>query len=353
MKLKPILCGSDTISSVADEIKNAIMKSGDTLSNPYGDDWFTKRCRNNIRKIFDNRNLEIFPVITGTASNSLAISTICNNNGGIICHEESHINRDECGAPEFFSNGGKLITIASKNGKLNAESIVKKIKLYEKNTMYETKISGVSITQLSENGITYSLDELKKIGDLCKNKKLYFHMDGARFSNALVYLKKKPAEITWKIGLDCLSLGATKNGAYAAEVIIFFNKKLIKNFKYLQKKTGHILPRMKFISSQLNAWLENDLWLHLATKANKNAKSLRKILKNIPNIKFLFPTHGNEIFLELSKSDFEKIKLKKVFPKLWSIKKDKAIVRFVTSFAMDYDIIREIGKRLKILEKDI
>ena len=199
--------------------------------------------------------------------------------------------------------------------------------------------------------MAYSFEELKQIGDLCKSNNLFLHMDGARFSNALVYLKKRPAEVTWMLGIDCLSLGATKNGAYAAEVIVFFNKKLINNFKYHQKRTGHVLPRMKFISAQLNAWLEDDLWLRLAKKANKSAKNLREILKKFTNMKFLYPTHGNEIFVETSKQFFKKINSVKIFPKLWAKKKDdKVILRFVTSFDMDEKVISEIASRLKLFK---
>ena len=237
----------------------------------------------------------------------------------------------------------------SDNGRLGYKEILNKIKSFKNNQELKPIIQAISITQLAENGTAYSLKELKKIGNICKNQNLYFHMDGARFCNAQVYLGKKPSEVTWKIGLDCLSLGATKNGAYAAEVVIFFNKKLIKNFKFVQKKTGHILPRTKFITSQLNAWLKNDLWIDLASKANKNAQLLRKKLKEINDVKILYPTHGNEIFVETSYDNFQKIKLVKVFPKLWSSKKDKVILRFVTSFEMDKNIIEEIGIRLKVL----
>ena len=151
-------------------------------------------------------------------------------------------------------------------------------------------------------------------------------MDGRKiFSNALVFLNKKPSEITWKIGVgDCLSLGATKNGAYAAEVIIFFNKNLIKDFDYVRKKTGHVIPRTKLITSQLNTWLKDDLWIKLAKKSNENAQYLRQKLDKISDIKFLYPTHGNEIFVEMPKDHYKKFKEVNIFPKLW--KKSKNVV---------------------------
>ena len=351
MNLKSILCGSDTFSTVAKEISEAIYSSSNEKSYPYGDDNHTKDCKKIIQQIFEKKDIEIFPIMTGTASNSLAISCICNSFGGVICHENSHINKDECGAPEFFSNGGKLITINSTNGKLNSSQINDKIKEFENNSNFKTKIQAVSVTQLTENGTTYSYNELKEIGKLCKSNKLFFHMDGARFANALVYLKKKPAEITWKLGLDCLSLGATKNGALAAEVIIFFNSTLAKNFSFMQKKTGHILPRTKFITSQLNTWFKDGLWLTLAAKANNNAKRLRKKLENNKNLKLIYPPHGNEIFFETSREFLKKIQSKKIFPKLWKITKGNNVwIRFVTSFDMKENDVNEIFSRINNIE---
>ena len=348
MSLFPIHCGSDTLSSVVPEIDQAISEAGKKISLPYGDDEYTKNCRELIRKVFQNDKLEVCPIISGTASNSLAISTMCDPFGGLICHENSHINKDECGAPEFFSNGAKLITIDTPNGKLNHNEIEKKFNKFKSSSSFKHKIQGVSITQLAENGTTYSLNELKRIGEFCKKNNLLFHMDGARFANALVYLNKTPSEISWKIGLDCLSLGASKNGALAAEVIIFFNSSLINNLNYKQKKTGHVLPRMKFISCQLNAWFKNNLWLKLAHHANEMAKKLRSNLEKINNFKFLFPTHGNEIFVETSKSFFHQINERKVFPKLWYVKKDgRVVLRFVTSHDTTDAVIYEIVHRLK------
>ena len=348
MKLKPILCGSDTVSTVAKEILDSICKSSNKKSYPYGDDNYTKICKEKIKKIFEKNDIEIFPLVTGTASNSLALSSLCNSFGGIVCHENSHINKDECGAPEFFTNGGKLITVNSQNGKLSLSNINNKIKEFKHNSAFKTKIQAISVTQLAENGITYSYNELREIGEICKKNKLYFHMDGARFANALVYLKKKPAEITWKLGLDCLSLGATKNGALAAEVIIFFNTKLAKNFSFMQKKTGHVLPRTKFVTAQLNSWFQDDLWINLAKQANQNAKKLRKKLENNKYLKFIYPTHGNEIFVETSKDFLNKIQSKKIFPKIWKTTKgNKICLRFVTSFDMEENDIQEISSRIK------
>ena len=181
-----------------------------------------------------------------------------------------------------------MLTISSDEEKINISLIKEKYKKFNDTSSFKNKIQAISVSQLAENGTVYFLDELEKIGNFCKNKKLFFHMDGARFANALLFLEKKPSEITWKIGLDCLSLGATKNGAFAAEVVVFFNPSLAKELSFKLKKTGHVLAKTKLISSQLNAWFKNDLWLRLAKNANKNALNLRSKLEKFDQYRFIY-----------------------------------------------------------------
>ena len=346
MNFKPIYCGTDTTNRVHENILEALLKSGKESSPTYGDDFYTKSCLQKFREIFEHNTLEIIPMISGTATNSIAISSLCGYDGGVVCHESSHINRDECGAPEFFSSGAKLITISSKNGRLNKNNIKNKIYEMKSNSIYKTKVKALSITQLAENGTSYSFEELKDIGDICADNNIFFHMDGARFANALIYLNKSPSEMSWKIGLDCLSLGATKNGAYAAEVVIFFNPNLIKNMSFLQKKTGHVLPRTKLITCQLKSWLDNDLWLKLAFEANNNANNLRKVLKMLSNITYLYPTHGNEIFLKTNPDILTKLNQLKIYPKVCYQRENKVILRFVTSYNVGENVVSEIERRL-------
>jgi len=226
MNYEPILMGTDTISGVAPEILDSIISASRVKTLPYGNDIYTKECRETICKVFEKENLEIIPMMSGTASNSLALSSFLQSYGSIICHDEAHINNDEGGAPEFFSGGGKLLSMRDNLGKLKA----KQLKIKIDNIIFKKKntasLSGVSITQLAENGTIYKKKEILEISKICKNHNMFLHMDGARFANALVSQNISPAEATWKIGVDCLSLGATKNGAMAAEVIIFFNTKL-------------------------------------------------------------------------------------------------------------------------------
>ena len=324
----PLFCGTDTASSVSNDILKKIIEAGKKKNIPYGDDNFTELAKLQFEKAFKKENLNIIPMISGTASNAFALSLMTKKNDYVICHKEAHILNSECGAPQFFNSGIKLISLSSSDGKLSSHLIKNCL---ENNV--DKNIVGVSVSQLSENGTNYTLESLKNIGDICKKNKLFFHMDGARFSNALCSLKVEPDEMTWKLGLDCLTIGATKNGAFAAEAIIFFNEKNLKNYKYFQKRSGHVIAKTKFISSQFIAWLQDDLWLKLAKKSNHKAKLFKNYLDKNKNFEILFPIDGNEVFVRVTELYYKKILNENVFPKLWSRKKNNSVIlRFVFSF---------------------
>ena len=348
MSEEKILIGTDTTSGISPQILNAIIKASNTKTLPYGDDTFTEECKNVVKNIFEKNDLEIIPMVSGTASNSLALSSFLRSYGNVICHSEAHINKDEGGAPEFFSGGGKLLTISNFLGRIRPQDLLKKIN--EINFKGKSsQISGVSITQLAENGTFYTLDEIDAISKICKKNNMYLHMDGARFANALVSQELiSPAEATWKVGVDCLSLGATKNGAMAAELIIFFNKTLASEAQSLIKQTGHVISKTRFVSAQLNAWFKNGLWLELAKTANKNALYLRDQLSQFNDFEILYPTQGNEVFVKMSNSSYGNIIKLNIIPNLWNqIDEDNLVVRFVTSFETTTSQIDEIIIRLK------
>ncbi len=349
MNRKKIFIGTDTISGIAPQILDAISIASDIKTPPYGNDIFTEKCKNIISNIFEKKDLEIIPMMSGTASNSLALSSFLRSYGSILCHSDSHIYKDEGGAPEFFSGGGKLHTISNNSGRLNSKDITEKLNQLNFKGKQHSKISGISLTQLAENGTLYSQNEILAISKVCKENNFYLHMDGARFSNALVSQQSvSPAEATWKIGIDCLSLGATKNGAMAAEVIIFFNKDLAVEAKKMIKQTGHIIPKTRFISAQINAWLKDGLWLKLAQKANENATYLSSELLKFEDFKLLYPTQGNEVFVRINKKTYNKIIQLNIMPNLWrEISEDEIEVRFVTSFETKFSLIDEIIHRFK------
>ena len=349
MNENKIFIGTDTVSGIAPQLLKAISEASKLRTLPYGIDPFTKKCEKIVKNIFEKNDLDILPLMSGTASNSLAISSFLRSYGSIICHENSHINKDEGGAPEFFSGGGKLITIQNSLGRLRAKDILMKVEEINFKGKLNSVLSGVSITQLAENGTFYTPDEIDEISKICKTNNLFLHMDGARFSNAFVSQGSiTPAEATWKVGVDCLSLGATKNGALAAEIIIFFNKKLAKEAKYIIKQTGHVISKTRFVSAQLNAWFKDRLWLKLASKANNKALYLSNKLSKFNEFELLYPIQGNEIFIKMSNDSYDKMLKKNIIPNLWSkIGDDYVIIRFVTSFETTTKQINEIFRRLK------
>ncbi len=344
-----ILIGTDTTSGIAPQILDAIAEASHIKTLPYGDDIITEQCKNVVKNIFEKSDLEIIPMVSGTASNSLALSSFLRSYGSVICHSDAHIDKDEGGAPEFFSGGGKLLTISNSLGRIKAEDLLKKIDEINFKRKSSSSISGVSITQLAENGTLYTLDEISAISEICKKNNLYLHMDGARFANALVSQKLiSPAQATWKVGVDCLSLGATKNGAMAAELIVFFKKTLANEAQNIMKQTGHVISKTRFVSAQLNAWFKDGLWLELAKLANKNALYLRNQLSEFNEFKILYPTQGNEIFVKMSNLSYENILKLNIIPNLWKqFDKDHLVVRFVTSFETTKCQIDKIIERLK------
>lgn len=343
-----ILIGTDTVSGIHPKILDAISIASKEKTLPYGNDDFTKECKYIISKVFEKDDLEILPMMSGTASNSLALSSFLRSYGSVLCHAQSHINKDEGGAPEFFSCGGKLIPISNSLGRITANDLTEKIEQINFKGK-QSYFCGVSITQLAENGTIYTPDEIIEISKICKKNNLYLHMDGARFSNALAFQKSlSPAEITWKVGVDCLSLGATKNGAMAAEVIIFFNKELAVEAKKLVKQTGHVLSKTRFISAQLNAWFQDGLWIKLAEKANSKAKYLSGELSKFKEFRLINETQANEVFVEMSKNIYESMLDLNIISNLWGkAHDDNYIVRFVTSFETEKSEIDELLLRIK------
>ena len=292
-KRERVKFASDNVAGACPEVLDAIIKANDGDSTPYGNDQISTELQDKFSEIFE-KEVIVFPTASGTAANALALATMTPSFGNVYCHKLSHINTDECGAPEFYTGGGKLVTLNGVKGKITAEELDQVIS--GKGIVHHTQPSSVSITQVCETGEVYQLDEIKKISEVTHKHNLSIHMDGARFANALVSLNATPAEITWKSGIDVLSFGATKNGCMAAEAIIFFKKDLVGNVAFLMKRAGHLLSKMRFVSAQLDAYISNDVWLRNAKHANKMGKKLSDGLKNHSDINLAYPTEANEVF---------------------------------------------------------
>ena len=294
-KRERIKFASDNVAGACPEVLNAVIEANDGDSTPYGNDQISTELQDKFSEIFE-KEVIVFPTASGTAANALALSTMTPSFGNIYCHKLSHINTDECGAPEFYTGGGKLVTLQGIKGKITADELDEAIT--GKGIVHHTQPSSVSITQVCETGEVYQLDEIKKISDITHKHNLNMHMDGARFANALVSLDVTPAEMTWKSGIDVLSFGATKNGCMAAEAIIFFKPELVGNLSFLMKRAGHLLSKMRFVSAQLDAYISNDVWLKNAKHANKMGKKLSEGLNANPKIELAYPTHANEVFVK-------------------------------------------------------
>ena len=298
---------SDNVVGACPEVLDAILKANEGDSTPYGNDQISTDLQKKFSDLFE-KEVIVFPTASGTAANALALSTITPSFGNIYCHKLSHINTDECGAPEFYTGGGKLITLNGIKGKITADELGQAI--CGKGIVHHTQPSSVSITQVCETGEVYQLDEIKKISEVTHKHNLNMHMDGARFANALVSLDVTPAEMTWKSGIDVLSFGATKNGCLAAEAIIFFKKELVGDIAFLMKRAGHLLSKMRFVSAQLDAYITNDVWLRNAKHANKMGKKLSDGLSKHSDIELAYPTEANEVFAKFPRNMIEHLNSK-------------------------------------------
>jgi threonine aldolase len=343
-KRERVKFASDNIAGACPEVLDAIIKANDGDSTPYGNDQISTELQDKFSEIFE-KEVVVFPTASGTAANALALATMTPSFGNVYCHKLSHINTDECGAPEFYTGGGKLVTLNGVKGKITAEELDQVIS--GKGIVHHTQPSSVSITQVCETGEVYQLDEIKKISEVTHKHNLSIHMDGARFANALVSLNATPAEMTWKSGIDVLSFGATKNGCIAAEAIIFFKKDLVGNVAFLMKRAGHLLSKMRFVSAQLDAYISNDVWLRNAKHANKMGKKLSDGLKDHSDINLAYPTEANEVFATFPRNKIDHLNSEgyKINEDEW----DGKAVRLVTAWnTQDTDVDHLLGALKKI-----
>jgi threonine aldolase len=319
---------SDNTTGASPEVIAAIVAANDGQTMPYGNDDYTRKVSERICDLFET-DAEVFLVATGTAANSLALSTMTPSYGSVLCHWLSHIYEDECGAPEFFSGGAKLIPLDGDGAKINPESL-KKHANRGVGDVHMVQPMAVSITQITEMGDQYTVDEVGAISEICKSNELKLHMDGARFANALVALNCPPADITWKAGVDVLSFGASKNGALSSEAVIFFDKSMAREFEFRRKRGGHLFSKMRLLASQMDAYLEDDLWLTNARHANSLGQRLKQGLEGIDGIKFpdgnganmLFPKMSQKIIDALHNEGFQ------FYDDRWG----DGVVRLVTAF---------------------
>ena len=293
---------SDNTAPAAPEILEAIAAVNRGYARGYGDDDWSARLDARFSELFEKR-VRVFPVATGTAANTLALATFVPPYGAILTHEEAHIVRDECGAPEFMTGGARLILMEGAGAKVTPDTIERTLAANPV-SVHTVQPRALSITQATELGRVYSADEVRALAAIARPRGLAVHMDGARFANAVASLGCAPAEITWRAGVDVLSFGATKNGALTAEAVVFFDPDRVADFEFRRKRAGHLLSKMRFVSAQLLAYLENDLWLRLASRAN----TLAKRVGEAAGAALMQPVEANEIFVRIGVSGAQRLR---------------------------------------------
>ena len=289
---------SDNETPAAPEIIAALAAANSGTAHSYGEDQITADLTERFSDIFETK-VQVWPLATGTAANSLALAQLCPPYGSVYCHSHSHLNTDECGAPEFFTAGAKLMVLDGEAGKLDSEGLRQALQATGHLGDHENLPAALSLSQASEFGTVYRPDEISALSDVAREYGLKVHMDGARFANAVSSLDVSPANLTWRAGVDMLSFGATKNGTMMAEALLVFDKDLATELGRRRKRAGHLVSKMRFVSAQLAAYLEDGRWLSWAANANRQASRLAEGLESVRGAGLLYPVEANELFVRL------------------------------------------------------
>ncbi|MBX3647633.1 MAG: low specificity L-threonine aldolase [Rhodocyclaceae bacterium] len=287
---------SDNCAGISPEALQALLAANDGDAPGYGDDEWTRRVSDRLREVFAT-DCDVYFVFNGTAANSLALASLCQSYHSVICHELAHVETDECGGPEFFSNGSKLLPVGGAGGKLTPAAVQEVIT--RRSDIHFPKPRVVTLTQATEVGTVYRPDEVAAVAELAHARGLRVHMDGARFCNAVASLGVAPADITWRAGVDVLCFGGTKMGLPVGEAVVFFDRTLSEDFAWRCKQAGQLASKMRFLSAPWLGMLEGDAWLRHAAHANAMAQRLATGLAGIPGARLLFPVEANGVFVAL------------------------------------------------------
>ena len=293
---------SDNVTGAHPAILEAILAANGGSAASYGADEVTRRLQTRLAAVFE-REVAVFPVISGTAANSLAIAQFCPPWGSVICERAAHVAVDECGAPTFFS-GAALSLVDGVAGRLMPGAVAARLAETRPGDQHQMQPAVLSLTQATECGTVYAPADIAALAETARGRGLAVHMDGARFANAVAHLGCAPADVTWRAGVDVLSLGATKNGALMAEAVVFFSPERARDFAFRRKRAGHLVSKMRFLSAQLEAWLRDDLWLRLAAHANAEATRLANGLAGLGRPPE-WPVEANEVFVRLAPGEAE------------------------------------------------
>ena len=343
--------GSDNWSGVHPAVAKNLNLHSDGFASAYGTSDIDRAVEKRFNEIFE-RDVAVFFVGTGTAANSLALAAINRPGGVTLCHRECHMIEDECGAPEYFTGGARLHPVDGANAKMNPEKLKRELKRFPPDFVHAGQPMAVSITQATEAGTVHTIAEIAALSDVAKAHGLPLHMDGARFANALVSLECSPAEMTWKSGVDIVSFGATKNGCWMAEALVFLNPENAKQLPFIRKRAAQLFSKTRFIAAQFDAYLADDLWLHSARHANAQAAKLASLLRQAEGVRLAWETQANEVFAVLSHARVAQFEAAGVKFYPWNaphgmedtIGEDEQLCRFVTSFATTNEHVADLAK---------
>lgn len=298
---------SDNYAGICPEAWQAMEQANSGFATSYGDDAWTLSACNALREFFETE-CEVFFAFNGTAANSMALASLCQSYHSVICHDTAHVETDECGAMEFFSNGTKLLTVPGEDGKVDLEAVEHTVN--KRVDIHYPKPKVLSITQSTELGTLYTPDELVAVHGLTKRLGLKLHMDGARFANALASLQVPPKELTWRAGVDVLTFGGTKSGMAYGEAVVFFDRQLASEFDYRCKQAGQLASKMRFLAAPWLGLLEDGALLRHAEHANRCARSLSDQLAAIPGVRLVHPTEANAVFIQIPEQAIETLRSK-------------------------------------------
>jgi threonine aldolase len=284
---------SDNYAGICPEAFAAMAEANQGHQVSYGNDSWTDKASNLIRDVFET-NCEVFFVFNGTSANSLSLASLCQSYHSILCHENAHVEGSECGAPEFFANGTKVLLLPGADGKIEPKSIEYAVK--KRDDIHYPKPHALSLTQASELGTVYSLEELRAVAEVARRCHLRVQMDGARFANAVVALGVTPKEISWEVGVDVLCFGGTKNGMAVGEAVVFFNPELAREFDYRCKQGGQLASKMRFLSAPWVGMLQDGAWLRHAKHSNTMARRLETAIRPLPGVQIAYPVQTNVVF---------------------------------------------------------
>ena len=287
---------SDNTSGMPERIVDAIIQANSGYASGYGTDPSMAQLSTLIREVFEAPEAEVFLVTTGSAANALALASYCPPWGAVYCHALAHIEVDECGAPEFYTGGAKLTHVAGADGKMDPQALADTLARAGRGVVHHVQPGILSLTNLTECGTRYSAAEISALAEIARSHGLPVHLDGARFANALVAEGCSAADMSWRAGVDVLSLGGTKNGLMGVEAVVLFDPARAWEFQLRRKRGGHLWSKHRYLSAQMAAWLEDGFWLDLARDANAMSARLEQGLRAHPQVEVMFPRGGNMLF---------------------------------------------------------